>query len=155
MRLKLDLHPIFNDSFKIEQALHDIVSEALRIRASEIEIIPGKGSGALKKTVLRFFDRPEVKASIHRVEKDSDNWGRLYVHFRHERPVQAPASPKPPAVRVACECACCGVSNGVEEPDGSLAEVRFECAGCGSPNRARLKSRSGGRWRVETELAYE
>lgn len=154
MRLKLDLHPIFNDSFKIEQALNDIVAEALRIRATEVEIIPGKGSGALKKSVLRFLERPEIKASLHRVEKDSDNWGRLTVHFRHERPA-ATAPAKAVRIRIPCPCACCGVENKVDEPDVLPADIDFECAGCGSPNRARVRPRSGGRWFIDTELAYE
>ena len=47
-----------------------------------MEIIPGKGSGALKKRVLRFLDQKEIRAVYHRVEKDSHNHGRLFVHFR-------------------------------------------------------------------------
>jgi hypothetical protein len=46
------------------------------------EIIPGKGSGQLKKRVLRFLEQKEIKALYHRVEKDSDNFGRVFVHFR-------------------------------------------------------------------------
>ncbi|MGH9060350.1 MAG: Smr/MutS family protein, partial [Acidimicrobiales bacterium] len=46
------------------------------------EIIPGKGSGQLKKHVLRFLERKDVKALYHRVEKDKDNFGRVFVHFR-------------------------------------------------------------------------
>ena len=49
-----------------------------------VEIIPGQGSGQLKKDVLRFLDQPEVKALYHRVEEDSHNHGRLFVHFRWE-----------------------------------------------------------------------
>lgn len=41
-----------------------------------VKIIPGKGSGALKKRVLRFLDQKEVRVLYHRVEKDSDNFGR-------------------------------------------------------------------------------
>jgi DNA-nicking Smr family endonuclease len=47
-----------------------------------VEIIPGKGSGQLKKRVLRFLDQKEIKARYHRVEKDRDNFGRVFVHFR-------------------------------------------------------------------------
>ena len=83
MKLKLDLHPIFNDSFKIEQSLQNIIDEAIDKRATEVEIIPGKGSGARKKSVLRSLDRADVKSRFHRLEKDSDNWGRLFIHFRH------------------------------------------------------------------------
>ena len=41
-----------------------------------VEIIPGKGSGQLKKRVLRFLEQKEIKALYHRVEKDSRNYGR-------------------------------------------------------------------------------
>lgn len=83
MRLKLDLHDIFNKGRSIDQALNDIMDEAERKKAKSIEIIPGKGSGQLKKRVLRFLDRKDVKARYHRVEKDSKNFGRLFVHFKH------------------------------------------------------------------------
>ena len=82
MKLKLDLHDIFNRGADIDRALRDIVAQAVDKRAPVIEIIPGKGSGALKKHVLRFLDQPEIKALYHRVEKDSDNFGRLFVHFK-------------------------------------------------------------------------
>ena len=81
MKLKLDLHPIYNDSRAIEQALQGVLDEATEKRATEIEIIPGKGSGQLKKAVIRFLDQPNVKARYHRIEKDGENWGRLFVHF--------------------------------------------------------------------------
>ena len=47
-----------------------------------VEIITGKGSGQLKKRVLRFLDRNDIKSVYHRVEKDSENFGRVFVHFR-------------------------------------------------------------------------
>ena len=81
-QLKLDLHDIYNRSDQIERALMDILNEAVRIKAKTVEIIPGKGSGALKKHVLRFLDQKDVKSMYHRVEKDSDNFGRVFVHFR-------------------------------------------------------------------------
>lgn len=83
MRLKLDLHDIFNKGRSIDQALNDIMDEAERKKAKTVEVIPGKGSGQLKKRVLRFLDRKDVKARYHRVEKDSKNFGRLFIHFRH------------------------------------------------------------------------
>ena len=82
MKLKLDLHDIYNRHQDIERALHGIIAEAVEKKASLVEIIPGKGSGQLKKRVLRFLDQKEVKALYHRVEKDSKNFGRLFIHFR-------------------------------------------------------------------------
>ncbi len=82
MKLKLDLHDIYNKGRDIDAALRDVMDEAVRKKASVVEIIPGKGSGQLKKHVLRFLDQDDVKPLYHRVEKDSRNWGRLFVHFR-------------------------------------------------------------------------
>lgn len=84
MKLKLDLHDIYNRGTDIDKALQDIIDEAIRIKAPMVEIIPGKGSGQLKKRVLRFLERKDIKAKYHRVEKDSKNFGRLFVHFRHK-----------------------------------------------------------------------
>jgi dsDNA-specific endonuclease/ATPase MutS2 len=81
-KLKVDLHDIYNKGHDIDRALHDAMDEAVRIKASVIEIIPGKGTGQLKKHVLRFLEDKDVKPLYHRVEKDSKNWGRIFVHFR-------------------------------------------------------------------------
>ena len=61
MKLKLDLHDIYNRGADIDRALRDIIDEAIRTRAPLVEIIPGKGSGQLKKRVLRFLDQKEIK----------------------------------------------------------------------------------------------
>jgi hypothetical protein len=82
MKLKLDLHDIYNKGRDIDAALRGIMEEAVRVKAREIEIIPGKGSGQLKKRVLRFLDQDDIKPLYHRVEKDSKNFGRIFVHFR-------------------------------------------------------------------------
>jgi dsDNA-specific endonuclease/ATPase MutS2 len=82
MKLKLDLHDIYNSGQDIDRALRAIIDEAVRTKAPLVEIIPGKGSGQLKKRVLRFLEQPEIKGLYHRVEKDSKNFGRVFVHFR-------------------------------------------------------------------------
>jgi dsDNA-specific endonuclease/ATPase MutS2 len=82
VKLKLDLHDIYNRGTDIDRALRDIIDEAIDKKASVVEIIPGKGSGQLKKRVLRFLDQKEIKTLYHRVEKDSHNFGRVFVHFR-------------------------------------------------------------------------
>jgi DNA-nicking Smr family endonuclease len=84
VKLTLDLHDIYNRGNDIDRALRDIIAEARAKKIRTVEIIPGKGSGALKKRVLRYLDQKDVKALYHRVEKDSDNWGRLFVHFRYK-----------------------------------------------------------------------
>jgi len=81
-KLKLDLHDIYDRGADIDAALRGIIDEAVRVKASEVEIIPGKGSGQLKKRVLRFLAQDDIKPLYHRVEKDSKNFGRIFVHFR-------------------------------------------------------------------------
>jgi dsDNA-specific endonuclease/ATPase MutS2 len=84
MKLKLDLHDIYNRGHDIDRALRDIMDEAVKKKAPVVEIIPGKGSGQLKKHVLRFLEQKDIKPLYHRVEKDSKNFGRVFVHFRHK-----------------------------------------------------------------------
>ena len=81
-KLKLDLHDIYNKGHKIESELHRIIHEAVDKKIKLVEIIPGKGSGQLKKTVLRFLNRPDIKKLYHRIDKDSQNFGRLIVRFK-------------------------------------------------------------------------
>jgi len=82
-KLKLDLHDIYSDGRRIEEALKKVITQAVNKRITEVEIIPGKGSGQLKKSVLRFLEQPEIKQLYHRLEKDDKNFGRIFVHFRH------------------------------------------------------------------------
>lgn len=82
MKLKLDLHDIYNHGDDIDRALRAVIDEAIDKGVRLVEIIPGKGSGQLKKHVLRFLDQKEIKVLYHRVEKDSHNFGRVFVHFR-------------------------------------------------------------------------
>jgi DNA-nicking Smr family endonuclease len=82
MKLKLDLHDIYNRGGDIDRALRAVIDEAIDKGVRLVEIIPGKGSGQLKKHVLRFLDQKEIKVLYHRVEKDSNNFGRVFVHFR-------------------------------------------------------------------------
>lgn len=81
-KLKLDLHDIFNKGSEIERALNDIIEEAIDKKIKLVEIIPGKGSGQLKKKVIRFLEQKHIKAKYHRIDKDSKNFGRLFVHFK-------------------------------------------------------------------------
>lgn len=81
-KLKLDLHDIFNKGSSIDAELDRIIHEAVDKGISLVEIIPGKGSGQLKKHVLRFLEQKHIKALYHRLEKDDKNFGRVFVHFR-------------------------------------------------------------------------
>ena len=81
-KLKLDLHDIFNRGSSIDAELNRVIREAVDKGISLVEIIPGKGSGQLKKHVLRFLEQKHIKALYHRIEKDDKNFGRIFVHFR-------------------------------------------------------------------------
>lgn len=81
-KLKLDLHDIFNKGASIDRELEKIINDAVEKRISLVEIIPGKGSGQLKKKVIRFLEQPHIKKLYHRIEKDSKNFGRIFVHFK-------------------------------------------------------------------------
>ncbi len=81
-KLKLDLHPIYNKGKSIDEALNNIIDEAVEKKIKLVEIIPGKGSGQLKKKVIRFLQQKHIKNKYHRIDKDSKNFGRLFVHFR-------------------------------------------------------------------------
>jgi hypothetical protein len=82
-KLKLDLHEICKNGKLIEKELNRVIDQATEKRIALVEIIPGKGSGQLKKTVLRFLERPDIKKRYHRINKDSKNFGRVFVHFKH------------------------------------------------------------------------
>ena len=82
-KLTLDLHDIYNRGDQIETELNRVFQEAVKKRIKLVEIIPGKGSGQLKKRVLRFLNQPHIRAQYHRIEKDGKNFGRIFVHFRH------------------------------------------------------------------------
>ena len=81
-KIKLDLHDIFNKGGAIDSELNRVMREAVDKRIALVEIIPGKGSGQLKKSVLRFLEQKHIKALYHRLEKDDKNFGRVFVHFR-------------------------------------------------------------------------
>jgi len=82
-KLKLDLPDIYNKGYQIDKELNRIIEEAIDRKITLVEIIPGKGSGQLKKKVLRFLNQGHIKKLYHRIEKDDKNHGRIFVHFRH------------------------------------------------------------------------
>ena len=81
-KLVLDLHDIFNKGASIDAELNRVITQAVDKKITLVEIIPGKGSGQLKKRVIRFLQQPEIKKLYHRLEKDDKNFGRIFVHFK-------------------------------------------------------------------------
>src|SRR5216117_3533901 len=81
-KIKVDLHDVYNNSKAIDKVLDDAFREAIEKRIREVEIIPGKGSGQLRKKIERYLQQPHIKPLYHRIENDSKNFGRLFVYFR-------------------------------------------------------------------------
>jgi DNA-nicking Smr family endonuclease len=81
-KIVLDLHDCFNNGAAIDAELNRVINDAVKKRIALVEIIPGKGSGQLKKRVLRFLAEPQIKQLYHRLEKDDKNFGRIFVHFK-------------------------------------------------------------------------
>ena len=81
-KIVLDLHEIYNKGGLIDKELNRVINDAIEKKIKVVEIIPGKGSGQLKKKVLRFLDQKHIKNKYHRIDKDSKNFGRLFVYFK-------------------------------------------------------------------------
>jgi dsDNA-specific endonuclease/ATPase MutS2 len=80
-KIKLDLHPIYNNHKEIEKSLKLAIEQAVTKKIKILEIIPGKGSGVLKDRVLRYLRKKDVKNLYKRIDKDSKNFGRIFVYF--------------------------------------------------------------------------
>ena len=65
-----------------DEQIKAIFEEAQRLRVRCLQIVHGKGTGRLKRSVDRFLKQPEVKAVTRNIDHDSKNWGRLFVYFR-------------------------------------------------------------------------
>ena len=83
-KLKLDLHDIFNKSNEIDAALNSVIYQAVTKKIDEVEIIPGKGSGQLKKRVLRFLNDAKIKNLYSRYKTDNINFGKITVYFKNK-----------------------------------------------------------------------
>jgi dsDNA-specific endonuclease/ATPase MutS2 len=54
------LHEIYNNSAAIDRVLQHAFDDAVSGKIREIEIIPGKGSGQLRKKVERFLQQLHI-----------------------------------------------------------------------------------------------
>ncbi|MCB4790853.1 MAG: DNA mismatch repair protein MutS [Elusimicrobia bacterium] len=85
-KLQLELTKIYKRGGDIEAELNAIIAAAQEKRINIVEIIPGKYNEDLRRRILRFLLKPEVKNLYQRIEKNLKNTDRIYLHFRHKNP---------------------------------------------------------------------
>jgi len=81
MKLKLNLYPAVPD---MEEKIAAILQEAVDNKARSVEIAYGEAVDGVKKRILNFLNKKEVRRLYSRMEKTDKGWGRIYIHFRHE-----------------------------------------------------------------------
>ena len=78
----LDLHGVFRDDRAIYRTVQQALFRCSATGVDVLEIIPGRGSGTLKRRVLAFLGQRQMQRLYTRVEEDPANAGRILVHFR-------------------------------------------------------------------------
>ncbi len=81
MKLKLNLYPAVPD---MEDKINQIINEAVENRAKVVEIAYGEAVDSVKKRILNFLNKKEIRCLYSRMEKTDKGWGRIYLHFRWE-----------------------------------------------------------------------
>ncbi|MDD3087324.1 MAG: DNA mismatch repair protein MutS [Candidatus Omnitrophica bacterium] len=79
MRLKLNVYPAVSD---MEEKLAGIIQKAVDNHARLVEIAYGDASGSIKKRILNFLNKKDIRKLYSRLEKTDKGWGRIYLHFR-------------------------------------------------------------------------
>ncbi|HQJ15350.1 MAG TPA: DNA mismatch repair protein MutS [Candidatus Omnitrophota bacterium] len=80
MILKLNLYPVSTD---LEERINAAIQEAVEKRIKTIEISYGEAAASVKKRILNFLNKKEIRCLYSRLEKTEKGWGRVYLHFRH------------------------------------------------------------------------
>ena len=81
MKLKLNVYPVIPD---MDEKLAKIIQKAVDNRAKIVEIAYGEAAESVKKRILNFLNRKDIRKLYSRLEKTDKGWGRIYVHFRWE-----------------------------------------------------------------------
>lgn len=79
MKLKLNLYPA---APKMEEKMAEIINTAVANRARLVEIAYGEATSEVKKRILNFLNKKEIRCLYSRLEKTDKGWGRIYLHFR-------------------------------------------------------------------------
>jgi len=81
MKLKLNVYPAIPD---LEERLTEIIQKAVDHRAKMVEIAYGQAGDNVKRDILRFLNKKDIRKLYSRLEKTGKGWGRIYLHFRWE-----------------------------------------------------------------------
>ncbi|OQB11949.1 MAG: hypothetical protein BWY16_00549 [Candidatus Omnitrophica bacterium ADurb.Bin205] len=79
MKLKLNVYPAVSD---MEEKLLAIIRKAVDNHARLVEIAYGDAADGVKKRILNFLNKKDIRRLYSRLEKTDKGWGRIYLHFR-------------------------------------------------------------------------
>lgn len=82
MKLKLFVTPQMLED--LEQRLGELITEAQENRAKLLEISCGAISDEMRRRIVNFLNKKDVRRLYSRYEKTSSGWNRILVHFRWE-----------------------------------------------------------------------
>ena len=66
----------------MDEKLAEIIQDAVDNRARLVEIAYGEAGEEVKKRILNFLNKKDIRKLYSRLEKTDKGWGRIYVHFR-------------------------------------------------------------------------
>lgn len=81
MKLKLNVYPVIPD---MEEKITGIIQQAVDKRADIVEIAYGMASDSVKRRILNFLNKKEIRRLYSVLEKTEKGWGRIYLRFRWE-----------------------------------------------------------------------
>ncbi|MGE5308120.1 MAG: hypothetical protein ACM3OC_03465 [Deltaproteobacteria bacterium] len=82
MKLKLFVTPAMLED--LEERLNGVITEAEEHRARQIEISCGAISDEMRRRIVNYLNKKDVRARYSRYEKTSSGWNRIIIHFRWE-----------------------------------------------------------------------
>lgn len=66
----------------MEERITRILEIAVEKRAKVVEIAYGEAVDSVKKRILNFLNKKEIRKLYSRLEKTDKGWGRIYLYFR-------------------------------------------------------------------------
>lgn len=68
----------------LDQRLEALIAEAEEEKAKLVEISCGGISDDMRRRIVNFLNKKEVRRRYNRYEKTSAGWNRILIHFRWE-----------------------------------------------------------------------